>query len=309
MGKIDIGVSGRCPGFPSSSISWDFVGFPGFPEFPIKWFQVGVPKRVECFFCGRYDTRGLEHVFADTWLREFQAGQERIVIDRHEFGTDTLENTRTHTFDSFLCGDVCEKCNSGWMRSLEDTVKPWIRGITSKADLSALQDPIRQMPFSRWALKTACVIDRLGGLSQIPADIPRQLTESRGLPSNVHVLIGWHPSEYRSLFSLNQRSTWITYPLEPAVEVPALPGEGWFKVAFSIEQLMVLVVGVPSRDLQLVIGTGIHVPIWPETKIDLHHWYYSMRLEGLNPSEALQKFSDLLALSRDGRLANRPASR
>ena len=276
---------------------------------PIKWFQMGVPKRVECFFCGQYSTRGVEHAFAKTWLAELQAGQERIVVDRREFGADAIEDTRTHTFESYRCGDVCEGCNKGWMSSLEATVKPWILGITAKADPAMMHDPIRRLPFSRWAVKTACVIDHLGGLYQIPAHIPRQLTESsETLPSSVHVLIGWHPSEQRSLFSLNQRNTWFTYPLEPAVKVSALPGDGSFKVAFSIEQLMVLVVGVPSRDLQFVIGTGIHVPIWPETKIDLPHWYYSIRFEGLNPSEALQKFSDLLALYRDGRIVNRPAS-
>jgi hypothetical protein len=258
---------------------------------------MGVPKRVECFFCGQYDTRGREHAFADTWLNEFQAGQERIVIDRRAFDTDTLKNTRTHTYDSFLCGSICESCNTGWMSDLESTVKPWILGITGKADLSTLQNPMRRLTFGRWALKTGCVIDRLTGMREIPSHIPRQLTESPGtLSANVHVLVGWHPFEYRSLFSLNQRNTWSKFSHEPAVSE-----EGWFKVAFSLEHLMVLVAGVPSRDFQLVIGAGVHVPIWPNTKIDLHHWYYSMRLEGLDPSAALQNFSDLLAVSRNGR--------
>ena len=225
-------------------------------------------------------------------------------MDRRAFGTDTLESTRTHTYDSFLCGDICERCNSGWMSSLEGTVKPRILGITGKADLSTLQDPMRRLPFSRWALKTACVIDRLGGICEIPAHIPRHLAESpEALLENVHVLVGWHPFEQRSLFSLNQRNTWSKYPHEPGdSETPNLPSEGWFKIAFSIEHLMVLVAGVPSRDFQLVIGTGIHVPIWPNTKIDLHHWYHSMRLEGLNIAAALGKFSDLLAVSRNGRM-------
>ena len=65
---------------------------------------------------------------------------------------------------------------------------------------------------------------------------------------------------------------------------------------------MVLVAAVPSNDFQLVIGTGIYVPIWPSAKIDLHHWYYLMRLEGLAPPAALKNFSDLLAVSRDGRM-------
>ena len=260
-----------------------------------------MPKNVECFFCGRYGARSLEHVFADTWLCEFQAGQERTVLDRRLFDGDALQDTRAHTFNSFLCGDVCDTCNTGWMSSLESTVKPWILSITTKADLHTLQDPVRGLTFSRWALKTACVIDRLGGIREIPAHVPRRLTNHQEtLPDDVHVLVGWHPFDQPSLFSFNQRNTWSKYPREATQR--KIPDEGWFKVAFSIERLMVLVAAVPSTDFQLVIGTGVHVPVWPNTKIELHHWFHVMRLEGLAPPAALKNFSDLLAVSRDGRM-------
>jgi hypothetical protein len=259
---------------------------------------MGAPKRVDCFFCGECGVRGREHVFAETWLNELQAGQERMKIERREFDTDALQAARAHTYDSFLCGDICERCNSGWMSSLEAAVKPWIIGIVDKADLTRLQDSSLRLTFSRWAVKTACVIDHIGGLHEIASCVPRQLTSrADSVPEHLHVLVGWQPYEDRSLFAFNQRNTWSKYPYESA-ELQRSPDEGWFKVAFSIGRLMVLIAGMPATDYRLVIGTGIHVPIWPTTKIHLHHWYYSMRLEGLAPPEALLKFSDLMAVAR-----------
>jgi len=265
---------------------------------------MGAPKRVDCFFCGEYGARGREHVFAESWLSELGAGQERTAIERRQFDTNELEAARDHTYDSFLCGDICKRCNFGWMSSLEAAVKPWILGIVDKTDLSRLQDPARRLTFSRWAVKTACVIDHVGGMNQIASWIPRRLTlQADSIPDYVHVLVGWQPYEERSLLSFNERNTWSKFPRESAsAELQRSPDDGWFKVAFSIQRLMVLVAGIPSTDFQLVIGTGIHVPIWPATKIDLHHWYYSMRLEGLAPSAALQNFSDLLAVAREGRM-------
>ncbi len=273
--------------------------------FPTIEMQMGAPKKIDCFFCGRHGIRAREHVFAKTWLDELQAGQERIVLDRRSFEDDTLEDTRKHRYDSLTCGDVCGSCNSGWMSDLEGAIKPWIVGIKEKADLSSLQGPPRRLTFSRWALKTACVIDRIEGMFEIPAHIPRQLTELReAVPQYVHVLAGWQPYEGRALFSLSQRNKWIKYPREASEPGPApLPSEGWFKVAFSIGCLLVLVAGVPSADYQLVVGTGgIHVPIWPSTKVVCHHFYYPLRLDGLDPSAALEKFSDLLAVSYKGRM-------
>jgi hypothetical protein len=134
---------------------------------------MGLPKQVLCFFCGSYRSRGREHAYADTWLQTLDAGQERIVLERRSFRTDTMEDARTQTFDSFLCGDICETCNKGWMSELEGAVKPWMLSITTKSDLGTLQAPARRTIFSRWAVKTACVIDHLGSTRSLQASHER----------------------------------------------------------------------------------------------------------------------------------------
>jgi|SRR6266567_3043616 len=98
------------------------------------------------------------------------------------------------------------------MSRLEGAVKPCILSITSKKDLATLQAPDRRTIFSRWAVKTACVIDHLG-INEIPPDIPRALVEDQdALPGRVAVLVGWHEYDQQALFALNQRNSWSVYP-------------------------------------------------------------------------------------------------
>lgn len=61
---------------------------------------------------------------------------------------------------------------------------------------------------------------------------------------------------------------------------------------------------MPSKEFELVVGTGVHVPIWPTTNVVCHHSYRSMRLEGRIPPEALESFSDLLAVALHGQMGD-----
>jgi hypothetical protein len=260
-------------------------------------------KTVVCLFCGERSPRGKEHVFADTLLQALEAGQRTIEIEKRSVEDNTLEDARKHTFDSFRCGGICTRCNNTWMSELENAVKPWILSIASKPDLLTLQDPARKLTFSRWALKTACIIDHISAMNEIGFDIAQQLLKPEGVPAHVSVLVGYHEFPFRVFFRLNQRNRWTEYPLNHSCESPDCKKEGpWFKVAFGIERLMVAVAGVPSDHYKLVIGGGVHVPIWPVTKIELYHRPYSMRIETGDPVTCLQNFSDLLAVSHAGRM-------
>jgi len=190
------------------------------------------------------------------------------------------------------------------MSTLEATVAPWILGVRTKTDLAWFQESDRRLVFARWAIKTACVLDQIGGMGEVSPEISLHLFEEQfSLPEDVHVLIGFHDWPDSSLFTFNQRNRWTEYPLSVLCSDPNCDRRGkFFKVAFAIDRLMVLVVGVPSPHFQLVIGTGVHVPIWPECTIRLHHWYYPLRTDGVDPEEALRNFSDLVAAAHAGRM-------
>jgi hypothetical protein len=190
------------------------------------------------------------------------------------------------------------------MSTLEASVTPWILSVQTKADLARFQEDDRRLTFARWALKTACVLDQVGGMGEIGPEIPERLfKQQNSLPDNVHVLIAFHDWPDSTLFAFNQRNRWTKYPLHVQCPEPDCDSDGrFFKVAFAINRLMVLVVGVPSPHFHLVIGTGVHVPIWPERTIQLHHWFYTLRTEGVDPHEALRNFSDLVAAAHAGRM-------
>jgi hypothetical protein len=259
-------------------------------------------SKVDCIFCGERRERALEHVFAKTWLEEFEAGRDVFHIQKRAMDSDDIEGERIHSFDSYRCGDVCEVCNNGWMSSLEATVKNWVSPMTQQSDLLSLQAPDRQVLFSRWAVKTACVIDHSGQLREVPKQIPHLLAvEQNKVPDNVHVFVGWQPLQERPTFGVHQRTAWTVYPLAtPASEIPA-HFEGSFKIAFSIGPLMVLVAGIPS-DVFETVTCLYHIPIWPKTKVRLQAWYQPLSIDGLPPNAALRNFTTLLALALHGRM-------
>jgi hypothetical protein len=261
-------------------------------------------KKVDCLFCRQKAQRGKEHVFSDALLKDLNAGREILLFERRAFSDDALEEARKHSYDSFQAGGICKSCSEGWMSALEGAVLAWLSEVRSKQDLLAFQDAKRRLTFARWAVKTACVIDHIGGMWKIPCDVPWQLFQAQdAIPENVKVLIGFHDAAEPTGLTFNQRNRWTFYPVHQHCKDPECRMDGmFFKVAFAVERLMVLVVGTPSTHFCPVIGTALHVPIWPELSVSNHHWFYSMSVDGCNAEEALRNFSDLFAVAHGGRM-------
>ena len=259
--------------------------------------------QVTCIFCGKLRKRAKEHVFAETLLKELGARSEQITIEHRVFADDSLESQRKPSYASLVCGDVCETCNNGWMSQLEGRVKPWILGIQRKEDLCFPDQDLR-FTFARWALKTACVIDRIGTEHDIEESVARALFEMPDrLPERVTVFVGFLDSPGRNLFGLCKRNSWIEYPQNEKCTFPQCSTLGGsFKVAFSLGRLMVLVAMSPNAHLQFVLGTGTQLPVWPSSEYKLHHWFHTMRVGGVDAETALRNFCDLLAVSHGGRM-------
>ena len=228
-----------------------------------------------CIFCRQIAEAGKQHVFGD--LRRQNGAR-------------------------WQAGSVCASCRGGWIGRLEAAIEPWILNVETDADIQRFQAEDRRLIFARWALTTACLLDRTGRLRKIGRDIPAQLFhQQHALPDNIHVLAGFHKGPDSSLFNYNQRNWWTEYPLGVRCEEPDCGPDGKFKLAFAVDRLMVLVAGVPSPHLELVIGTGVHVPIWPATTIRLQQWFYPLRT-GMGAEEKLRNFSDLVAVAHAGKL-------
>lgn len=131
-----------------------------------------------CIFCdhviGAKDggrPRAREHIFASWVLREFGIQKDEISYSRFESeagATTTLQLTeqtrfRSHSFDSFLLGSVCNLCNNERLNALEGEVAPALKGLIP--GVSASIPSSHSTAFALWGLKTAFVLTSFLGPS------------------------------------------------------------------------------------------------------------------------------------------------
>jgi hypothetical protein len=116
-----------------------------------------------CAFCGRRDSLTYEHA-TPKWLGKFihehfppENRWEQVAIS---FGTDRERAQSTKLIQSaspHKAAVVCGECNNGWMRRLEDAVRPILRplilGKQSELDDAAIRT------VATWATKTALIYE------------------------------------------------------------------------------------------------------------------------------------------------------
>lgn len=106
-------------------------------------------RQSQCLFCSR-QAGSREHLWA-AWIHERMPRREPIRISFAERPV-TISNNPEITVKT-----VCRTCNNGWMSSLEAECIPLIGSLMQ--DVAAPLDPSQQSLLSRWALKTAMVLD------------------------------------------------------------------------------------------------------------------------------------------------------
>jgi hypothetical protein len=114
---------------------------------------VAVPH---CWFCPTTtNPSSNEHVFP-RWLLK-ALGLERQTIEPVRILSDmvTIGSKRpAHTLSSLTLGNICRKCNSGWMSRLESSASPVLLE-NHRGAMSAEQAKV----FSRWMTKTAICLN------------------------------------------------------------------------------------------------------------------------------------------------------
>ena len=134
-----------------------------------------------CVFCDvpltssqkqRLSSRTEEHVFA-RWFRDdivnrnikmFTATLGEAPILQRQPPLETLVNSR-----------VCRECNNGWMSTMEESVAPVIRGITSGRNIECLSKPEIEL-LARWTGKTAVVLSHVTPqLQRVPMQASKSL--------------------------------------------------------------------------------------------------------------------------------------
>lgn len=133
-------------------------------------------------FCGGTDLTK-EHVWP-RWLNGVIGEGTRFGY-RH--GTATTSENFMWSASGFTqtVGDVCRRCNNGWLSALEAAAKPLLSPMI-QGRVQTL-DEAEQKTVAVWAAKTAAVIDRTHRYRTIPPEHARLLGQLREPPSGVLV--------------------------------------------------------------------------------------------------------------------------
>src|ERR1700722_2482795 len=114
-----------------------------------------------CLGCGvelSGDVVTLEHILPQWLAAEIEIPDVKLQHFRHDEAKSESTLVRAHGLNTYATRQVCSRCNSGWMRRLENQAKPLILSLM-KAERSVLvlTDDERKT-LSRWAVKTAFLI-------------------------------------------------------------------------------------------------------------------------------------------------------
>ena len=107
-----------------------------------------------CWFCGSTSgTRSKEHIFPQWLLRHYGAMDERVQPVRISMalGGALASERPARPLRSHVNGEVCAKCNNGWMSALEVSATPILTQLPRSGPISEEEALI----LARWFAKTA----------------------------------------------------------------------------------------------------------------------------------------------------------
>lgn len=171
---------------------------------------------------------------------------------------------RVHPVDQLLTGRVCKECNNGWMSDLENAAKPVIADLISgEGRLQALVRADRQV-LSRWAVKTAFMLDA-GGLeprvSQL--QVEQLFAADSHVPPNVQVF-GYQHKSNRPWYYVSG-AWWNHAPLDQTAKIKVERDS--YKIALQFGDLILVVVYWPLRRWHLRVEREHLMLVWPPTDV------------------------------------------
>lgn len=222
-----------------------------------------------CIFCDRPlgANRVKEHV-VPSWLLKYLNVEHEIVIPAVARTVDSeIIDRRRHSADAMLEGHTCDDCNHGWMGRLEDDSKPiLIPLIEAERPVFGLTDEER-LVLARWSAKTAYSLNSSSNLKEKvdPAHLRELAADATRLPSGVAVFMQQHGlKEYHTRhFAWGQDNHWPYLPLVPPKPDETNKGKGGYKIGLQFGRLVLLTVFWPHLGWRFVIGSGMHIPLWP----------------------------------------------
>ena len=163
-------------------------------NFDRKYLQHGyphyAPRIIEhvpnCWFCDT-DLKGSnEHIFAKSLLKLLNLEKQKVAPSRYSTIYNTFADKRQEMpLTSVVCGEICEKCNNGWMSQLEIGVQD-MDILTPRKHLDLNADEAKLL--SRWGTKIAICLN-ISMPSRLLFDYETRHALVNSMPKNVSVYI------------------------------------------------------------------------------------------------------------------------
>lgn len=147
-------------------------------------------KKVICIFCNQEKEKAKEHIWP-RWLQTRIGGSTKGTFagTHAKLGVIPISE-RISSGENLVLGTVCKDCNNGWMERLESEFRLILDILLENSEKITLNKK-ESVIISRWAFKTACVINKGSNFHQIiPEEHFRYFYKHEKLPSNVIVEIG-----------------------------------------------------------------------------------------------------------------------
>jgi hypothetical protein len=221
-----------------------------------------------CIFC-KADLadvgRSREHIIP-RWLQEAWHLPEHFVEPTHFDETGKVMSKRRHTFNSFVAGNVCRRCNNGWMSALEVKCKNLILDLASgRRQILELQNH-EALLLARWTAKTAFALHTSANWRPVvpPEHIYPLDTDSYRLPERVFV-VGHTFNRGSQDFSWSQGTTWEIlskdYTVSPE-DLAKIKAVG-YKIAIRLGGLFLMIFHNPLPFARPCLWKFRHVPLYP----------------------------------------------
>jgi hypothetical protein len=200
------------------------------------------------------------------WLQNHLGIAEEDLQPSHFQPDGKLLSTRTHPLKSLVTGQVCARCNNGWMSQLEEQARPLLVPlIDASREVVDLTEDERAI-LGRWTLKTAAVLNAGSNFhSNVPPNHFRALYRRGRLPPKGVKIFG-QQHHGTSIFSWTQGSVWklVADDSGPIAEYTTdYVNANSYKITLLLGKLLLLAAYWPDPSWRMIIWRGIHVPLWP----------------------------------------------
>lgn len=256
-------------------------------------------NRRRCLFCdGKLSgKRAKEHVIPQWLLAHLQLTEEDLFQYVARSADRSVIRKRVIPNRAFVEGRVCEDCNVGWMRELEESAAPLLKSlIDGVRTVHALSEEERFLA-ARWATKTAYVFSSATPLKK-PVDrshLQSLREHERHLPAGIGVFAQQHvPTGKASYF---QENTWPHFSeSDPGTQSVARTSDAGYKIALQFDRLILLIAYWPPQLSTFALVVGLHVPLWPILPFYLGYYALTDVPKPYDSRLLLERFGSTLAV-------------